>query len=480
MSLSMKIVKRFERFSPKNLIVPALFTLALCTAVTLGIVTKQHSSAAVSRDCDTNSIDYKPNNGGCGAADPTELIKDVRQNDPSDLQNFYANFGLNSSNYDQFANTAKQGTVNRDGTVTVDGEVVMTSVDTYGRKSWGNPNRKPITISGVTYYHAAPSTSFASGVTSIPAMVMFDANGDAVVAVENPCGNGISGTKVHNAVTCNKLISTQPDAAKQPNTWHFSTDAGVIGNAKISRVVYTIVDGTTTQVINKTSTADGFDYTFKADGKVTVTVFANVPGGHEIQAAMVANCAKQIKYVPPFYACTNLLAVAIDDQKKSFRFTVITKTDSTGQTVLKDADFNLDGKNITNGVTAKDKDGNIYKEYTFTDDVMHTVKVSVNFNTAEGVKSATCQASVTPKKTPVCEVPGHEGKPIDSNCGYCQPGIPIGDTRCTPTPPTPPALTDTGPGDVIGLFSAATIAGFLGHKLLKNRASRRATSTQVA
>src|SRR5260221_2117568 len=53
------------------------------------------------RDCDTNSIDYKPLNGGCGAASPAELIKDIKSNNPNDLKNIYAHFGLDASSYEK-------------------------------------------------------------------------------------------------------------------------------------------------------------------------------------------------------------------------------------------------------------------------------------------------------------------------------------------------------------------------------------------
>ena len=464
--------------SKKHVLSAAVFSVALAASVGLGLVTRGFSSAAVSRDCDTNSIDYRPNNGGCGAANPAELIADIRQNDPNDLQTFYSHFGLTAANYDQFAQTAQEGVVNRDGTVVVNGQTVMTGVDTYGRKSFGNPNRKPITIGSTTYWHAAPSTSFASGVTSLPAMVFFDANGVAQIAVMNPCGNEITGTSVQNDVTCKALNKTQPDATHKPNTYDFTTTTAVAGNAVVSRVVYHFTDDNST--VTKTGADAGnqaVEHTFTKDADVTVTVYASVPGNHEIQALQVADCQKHITFVPPFYVCTNLLATAIDDQKKAFRFTVITKTDTTGQTVLQSADFTLDGKDTTKTVTIKDSDGNIYKEYTFTDDSQHTVKASVNFNTAQGVQSVSCQATVTPAKTPKCTVPGHETEaPNSPTCGYCQPNIPIGDTRCNP-PQVKAAstqLVNTGPGDVVAGFVGVAVAGFIAHNIfLRRRASRQ-------
>jgi hypothetical protein len=479
MSFMIKLIKRLERRTPKDFVVAGAFTLALFGAIGLGLASRQLTSATASRDCSQNSIDFQDLNGGCGAANPAELVADARSNNPNDLQTIYSYFGLTPDKYDQFASTAQQGEVRRDGTVTVSGQVVMTNVFTMGRDKF-NSHRMPIVIGGKTYYQSAPQYSFATGVDAIPAMVMFDNSGVAQTAIMNPCGNTIGGHSVTNSVTCKALSASQPDQIHKPNTYDFTTSADVAGNAVITRVVYHFSDDNST--VTKSNLTDAVEHTFTKDANVTVTVFASVPGGHEIQSVAVVNCEKNITFVPPFFVCSNLAATAIDDQKKSFRFTVMVKTDTTGATTLRDVDFILDGKGTTSGVTTKDAQGNVYKEYTFTDDVQHTVKASVNFNTAEGVQSVACQASVTPAKTPMCTVPGHTTEaPNSPTCGYCQPNIPIGDTRCTPPPtPTPPttpaALINTGPGSSIGLFGATAIVGFFGHKLFMSRRARRMAS----
>lgn len=479
MSITTKLIRTIEHFSAKHFALAGLFVLALAGSITLGVLTRGITSASVQRDCDTNSIDYKDINGGCGAANATELVADARSNKPNDLQTVYAHFGLTTDKYDTFAKNAKSGVVNRDGTVVVDGQTVMNDAWTMGREKF-NSHRKPITIGGVTYYYSAPEYSFASGVKSLPVMVLFDDNGVAQVVIMNACGNTVGGNKVTNSVSCKALNQTQPDAAHKPNTYNYTTSVGVAGNAKISRVVYHFSDTNTT--ITKTGPNAGdqvVPHTFAKDGTVTVTVYATVPGGKEIQAVAVANCKKSVQYVPPFYVCTNLIATPINDTKKAFRFTVHAKTDTTGQTVLKDVDFTLDSKDVTKGVTTKDDQGNVYKEYSFTDEVTHTVKASVNFNTAEGVQSVDCQASVTPAKTPKCTVPGHENEaPNSPNCGYCKPNIPIGDDRCKEQvlAVSTTKLADTGPGSTAGLIAAFTgvaTAGFFGHNLFLRRRVNR-------
>jgi hypothetical protein len=492
MSIANKFIREiFRSGSTKKLAFAGMFTLALAGSVALGMASRGMSSAAEDRDCSKNSIDYAayPAAGQCGAADAKEFIQDVQHNSPSDLQSFYsAVAGLNSSNYTQFANTAVAGTVNTDGTVKVNGVTVMTGVQTYGRESFGRSSRVAQTIAGHTYYHSAPSDSFADGVKSLSAMVMFDDKGQAQAVVMNSCGNGVSGTSVKNSVTCKSLNATQTDATHKPNSYSFTTSVAVAGNAQISRVVYHFSDDNTTVTKTGASAATQVvTHDFTKDADVTVTVYASVPGGKEIQATAVASCAKHITFVKPFLVCVNLTATAINESKKGFRFTVSSKTDTTGTTTLQNVDFILDGKDTTKGVTTKDDKGNIYKEYTFTDAVTHKVVASLNFNTAQGVQSVTCEASVTPAQTPKCTVPGHENEaPNSPTCGYCQPNIPIGDTRCTPPPVTPPTtppatLVNTGPGTTAaGAFVGTLAIAFFGRTLFMSRRARRSTAVEAA
>jgi hypothetical protein len=482
MSLTMKVIRKIERLNAKHFVLAGVFMLALAGSVSLGLASRGNGGAAVIRDTDSaNSIDGANRNGGIGAADPQEFVKDLRDNVPNDLQTIYADprvGGLTPNLYDQFQREAVDGTLFRDGHIEVKGQTVWTGVWTMGRTTLGNKQRDPITIGNKTYYTSAPSISFAASRQSLPVMVWFDDKGEVRMAVMNACGNGVGGgTKVKNSVTCKTLNQTQPDAKTKPNTYRYTTNATVAGNAKISRVVYHFSDDNTT--ITKTGEnahTQPVDHTFTKDGEVSVTVFASVPNGKEIQATAVADCKKRVKYVPPFYVCTNLVATAINDSKKAFRFTVNAKTDNTGQTVLRDVDFTLDGKDVTKGVTAKDDKGNIYKEYTFTDDVQHKVKASLNFNTALGVQAVACEASVTPAKTPVCEVPGKSHLPPNSpECGYCKPNIPIGDAQCAEVKSVS-TLAVTGPGDTAGLigsFIGIAIVGFFAHNLFLRRRSVR-------
>ena len=465
----MSIINTITKMLPntKQLVIGGIFAVALAGAVGLGLQTRQHISAAVVRDDTVNSIDNAEINGGVGAADPAELIKDIKSGKMSDLATIYARFGLTTDKYDDFQKSAKTGTLYRDGHVEVGGVTVMTEALTMGRTNMGKPasERKPVGINGKTYYQGTPEVSFASSVKSLPVMVLFDSKGVAQTVIMNACGNPVQGKPTTPKMTCDVLNAVQDKT--NPNKFSFTARATFAGNAKLQKAVYTFSDGTTATV---TDLNKAVDHTFTKDGKVTVTVYATVPGG----ATISANCEKQIKYTPPMVVCTALVATAIDDQKQKFRFTV--KVSSDKNSTVKSVDFTADN-NTTTGVNTKDASGNIYKEYTWVDGKEHAIKATAHFNTLEGEKVATCATKVTSKQTPKCTVPGHENEAPDSpNCGYCKEGIPKGDSRCDEQVlAATTTLPNTGAGNVAGIFAGTSLLGAAGHFIVsKRRASRAA------
>src|SRR6266496_2359597 len=85
-------------------------------AVLLLNVFNGNSSAALPRDCDNNSIIY------CGASDVNELKQKINDNKTGDLFTIYNSYGISVS----MLLSAKMGEVRKDGTVVVDGQVVVT------------------------------------------------------------------------------------------------------------------------------------------------------------------------------------------------------------------------------------------------------------------------------------------------------------------------------------------------------------------
>jgi hypothetical protein len=224
-----------------------------------------------------------------------------------------------------------------------------------------------------------------------------------------------------------------------------------------------------------------------------------------------------VKVTPPpapSYACAALSVAVRNDEKTEYRFTA--KTSQANGATLKDVDFTLDNVTTT-GVTTKDAQGLIYKDYTIAKDGKeHKVVAKVNFNVANGVQSKTCEAKVVSETTPKCEVPGkemyppnapecawcevpgYENLPKDSDkcfercdvpgyeqypkdspkCAYCDvPGfedLPKDSPKCvipeTPeTPEVPTELPHTGIGSAFGLFAGVTTAGAVAHRFISSR-----------
>lgn len=456
----------FERVrravTKKNLLVSGVFVLALAGAISLGHATKQNTSAASARDCSVNSVDYKNLNGGCGALSPQELIADIRQNDPGDLQNTYAHFGLTSNKYDRFANEAVQGVAKADGTVWVNGHKVMENAWSIGRTKFGYSQDYPI---GGTMFYKSFHKQVLQG-KDHDVMVMFDENGTAEVAVLNACGNATDGDKIPTSAACKQLNMTAVQGKK--NTYRFTTDVELVGNAQLAKVVYKFSDGTTVEKANGT---EAVEHTFAKSGSAKVEIHVKLPNG-KIKVISGDNCVKQITVKIPVYLCEMLVATPLNDKKTQFRFTV--KTRQVHATV-KDVDFTLDGSATTRGVTTKDAQGNIYKDYTFAEDgKSHKVVAKVNFDLEGEVTSKTCEATVTSTKAPVCEVPGKEMFPPNApECAWCPvPGkekLPKDSPECKEAPVE---LPKTGMGNVIGLFAGTTLAGAAAHRVVTSRRRR--------
>lgn len=463
------IKKKIREFTPKQLVVAGVFTLALAGSIGLGLVTKQLTNAAVIRDCDTNSIDNQNLNGGCGAANPAELIKDIQGKKPADLSMIYDHFGLTPGKYDKFVKEAQQGTLFRDGHIEVNGQTVMTGAWTMGREKF-NAQREAYQIKNNTYYHSAPSSSFGSGTNSLPVMVLFTDDGSVDVAVINACGNPITkGNKVKSGATCDMLNMTA--VAGKENTYSFTTNVTKTGNASIAKVEY-YIDGKLWKT--ETDPKKAVQNTFTKSATVSVKVYVKLPGNKQIFVES-AKCKRQVdvKVKEIFYVCKALIATARDNTNRKFRFTV--NTDQSTDVKVKDVDFTLDGKVTTTGVTTKDSKGNIYKDYDFTDAVEHTISAKVNF-THDG-KTVTakeaCVAKVTPEKPPVCPhnpnlPPEHPECKAPECVEKPGSGLPPGHPDCKKqeVQSASTTLPKTGPAaGIVGLFAGASIAGSAAHRL---------------
>lgn len=473
MSVFTKIKNMYKRATPKQLMLGGVFALAFAAAIGGGFASKGLSSALSGvRDCGYegngvyNSIDYKSINGGCGALSREELIADLRDNNPGDLQTIYADssIGLPTNLYDDFAAHAEQGYITKSGgNVVVDGQTVMTDVWTMGRTTLGGSQRTPISIGGHTYYHSPTSISF--GPSTLDAMVLFDKDGTVQSVIMNSCGNPVTqGHKIPTGATCDKLDKFPVDGKE--NTYKFSAHATPSNSlAKIVKYDFYTNDGSGDKLFDTTTNADELtkEVTFTKASTVTVKVTISIPG-HQTKVITSTLCAKQIGVVKKevLHVC-DLLTPSTSDNI-TFRFTVHTKQ-SNGVTV-KNADFTTDGTLTAASVTKTDADGNIIFDQTFSDAVKHTVAVRQVTFVVDGkdvvvvTPKGDCQAQVTPQQK--CVPKAGE----DKNCQpICVPTA-TQDQNCKELP-------KTGPAGMTGLFAGVSGVGAVLHRVYTSRRNRR-------
>lgn len=441
----MKVIQTIkQRFSSKNIAVAAAFACAVITAAGLGAASRQITSAATARDCSTNSVDYKNLNGGCGAATPGELIKDIKSNDPNDLKNIYAHYGLDTSSYDKFVSSAQMGTVYKDGRVVVNGQTVATSAWSVGRHNFAG--RTKLTIAGKTYYTSPTSVSFGSD--SIPAMVMFDSTGKMQYAVLTACGNPVTATPKTPTYACNALQQTAVNG--QNNTYSYTTSASAGNGAKITKVVYDFGDGSTT--VTKTSPSDAVTHTFTKSSTVTVKVYVSVPGVTAPIVVQSTNCSKKVTVTPtpppqPVVSCDLLtLTPGKADAQGNTPYTLSAKAsakNATIQSYVFDFNDNNQTQTVPTSATTATADAHTYAPGTYNPSV--TVNMLVDGKT-QPVTSAACVGHITVQQP------------------ECKPGVPVGSPECLPAP-TPPTcdlltLTANGGADTTGKITytlAATV-----------------------
>lgn len=467
-------IKKYKRATPKQLVLTGVFMLAFAGAIAGGLASQSTSSAYA---CDPNNIMY------CGASNKGSFINQVRNGDGrnGDLKAVYAEFGLkNEQDYNDFATHAKQGVMNRQGEIYVNGQLVATDGLSMGRYNFGGNHAK--NIAGKTYYYDTPSKRWASGTNTMDVMVWFDENGTVIAAIMNACGNPVPYmTRIKSSAECKGLISEKV----KKNVYRFSAKtASVAGNAKVVKYNY-YKNGKLFD--SKTNPSDKTKEV-TIDGKTTIEVKVEIslPGGKkkEVPASICKTVIEKEKEEKFEYACKDLYATSKDNM--TFRFNL--KASHSSNVKLVSADFILDGNTVTEGVKTKNEKSEIYKEYTFKDDKTHTVAARVNFEyTKDGqtkkVKTEVtkqCTEQVKPKQPPVCK---HNPKlpPEDPKCKppvkECKPGIPEGDERCETCEDNPGKegceLPETGAAGVAGLFAGVTAFGAIGHRVFTKYRTRR-------
>jgi hypothetical protein len=262
------------------------------------------------------------------------------------------------------------------------------------------------------------------------------------------------------------------------DTYNFSTTLDPMKLATVNKVVYDFGDGS--PLVTKTNPSELVPHTYKpGTWTAKVTVHFNVPGGKVVAVPPTKCVTKIVVEEPPkpFYSCDLVTPAVLNDQKTKFRFTV--KTSQGDGAVLESADFALDGSSIVTGVTTKDAEGNIYRDYEFArDGKEHTVVVKANFNLAKGVEGAKCKATVKAGETPMCPIPGKEQYPVGAPECEEEPEYecPIPGKENLPKEQCnevlPAELPKTGMGGIAGIFVGTSALGAVAHRVFMSRRNR--------
>ena len=339
-------------------------------------------------DCDNNAIMW------CGFSSSSDFITKVRANDDGkghhDLQSVYAHYSLSSGDYGRFQSSAADGTMYRDGHVTVGSQTVMNSGKTLGRENF--PGSTPVSIGGKTYYSGVPDVRWAPGTNSIPVKVLFDANGTAEFVVLTSCGNPVGGNPVASGASC-KLLSKAAVPGKL-NTYRFSASASTIGNAKITKYVFDFGDGS--KPVTTTSATETVEHTYTYSGKdsytASLTVYASTPGGTTIQATS-ENCKTKIDMIAPYYECVKLEAALLTERDKyTYTYTATMRYGNGAQ--FTSATFEYGDGTTASGVKASET--TVKGQHTFKKPGDYTTQAFLKFNVGnKTVTAPVCKVKVT-------------------------------------------------------------------------------------
>ncbi len=398
--------------------------------VITGVLRPQSVAAALPRDCDANSII------NCGAVTKEEFVQKYNQNQPGDLKAVYEHFGLSQSEIERFQQTAKMGTVYKDGRVVVDGKVVGTHATSIGRHN--KPSSTPLNIAGKTYYTRTNQTAFQSD--AIQAHVMMNGDQAEFIALTS-CGNPVTVTHpVQPTYRCDMLNREQIDR----DTYKFSTKVTAKDGAKLTKVVYEFGDG---QKVEKTNPTEVVTHTYQKTGDFTAKVTAYFEVNGKTQTHTTAECTKPVEIKPeaekPTYKCTSLTARQITRNKYEFTANATV----TGDAHLKDAKFDFDDGQTAEGIIPTESN-KVVVEHEYAKEDSYTIVATLNFTVANGVKSDKCEVRITvspetcpinpsvSKNSPECE-PCPHNKDLSKNSPECK------------APETPKNLPSTGPAEMI-------------------------------
>ena len=195
----------------------------------------------------------------------------------------------------QGGSNMREGVVDANGNITVDGRVVATNAITVQSKAGTRqpqPQRSYKTSNGYTYYQYTTGQSFVDGPKSYNIYAWFDNNGSFITGVIKDCGNPVWGNPTtppaKPALTCDALQVTEISR----NTFKFSVKATAKGGASITSYTYNFGDNNI-----KTTNSSEIQYTYAKEGNYTVTITVNGKETGEVKRQN-SNCQKTVTVKP--------------------------------------------------------------------------------------------------------------------------------------------------------------------------------------
>lgn len=195
----------------------------------------------------------------------------------------------------QGGSNMREGVVDANGNITVDGRVVATNSITVQSKAGTRqpqPQRSYKTSNGYTYYQYPTGQSFVDGPKSYKMYAWFDNDGKFITGVIKDCGNPVWGTPTtppaKPALTCDALQVLKIE----DNTYKFVVNATAKNGASITSYTYNFGDGTT-----KTINSSTIEHTYTKYGNFKVTVIVNGKENGEVKKQS-PSCEKTIVIEP--------------------------------------------------------------------------------------------------------------------------------------------------------------------------------------
>ncbi len=249
----------------------------------------------------------------CGAHSMSELQTAYSR---TEIKELYKEWYITSTMI-QGGSNMREGVVDANGNITVDGRVVATNSITVQSKAGTRqpqPQRSYKTSNGYTYYQYTTGQSFVDGPKSYNIYAWFDNNGSFITGVIKDCGNPVWGNPTtppaKPALTCDALQVTEISR----NTFKFSVKATAKGGASITSYTYNFGDNNI-----KTTNSSEIQYTYAKEGNYTVTITVNGKETGEVKRQN-PNCQKTVtvKPEPKIAVCDRETKKYVEIEKSKF------------------------------------------------------------------------------------------------------------------------------------------------------------------